>query len=63
MIEINEIEKAIKQLEDKIDKQGIIKNERDLNHLDNLQQIYISEIMKENRRRTNARSRHNKKVD
>tara|TARA_R100001082_G_scaffold31512_1_gene16077 strand:- start:2728 stop:2889 length:162 start_codon:yes stop_codon:yes gene_type:complete len=50
MIEINKIEKAIKQLEDKIDKQGIIKNERDLNHLDNLQQIYISEIMKENRR-------------
>ena len=41
---LKEIEKAIKHLENKIDKQGMVKNERDLNHLDNLQQLYISKL-------------------
>jgi|TARA_R100000084_G_scaffold86315_1_gene40976 non-ribosomal peptide synthetase component E (peptide arylation enzyme) len=43
---IKEIEQAIDYLEKKINKQGIIKNERDLNHLDNLQQLYISKLVK-----------------
>jgi|TARA_R100000081_G_C4686319_1_gene100162 non-ribosomal peptide synthetase component E (peptide arylation enzyme) len=41
---LKEIEKAIEHLENKIDKQGMVKNERDLNHLDNLQQLYISKL-------------------
>lgn len=47
-MDIKEIEKAIKHLENKINKQGMIQNERDLNHLDNLQQLYISELNKLN---------------
>jgi len=47
-MDIKEIEKAIKHLENKINKQGIVQNERDLNHLDNLQQLYISELNKLN---------------
>jgi len=43
---IKEIEKAIEHLENKINNQGIVKNERDLNHLDNLQQLYISKLVK-----------------
>jgi hypothetical protein len=45
-MKIKEIEKIIKHLENKINKQGIIQNERDLNHLDNLQQLYISKLNK-----------------
>lgn len=45
---IKEIEKAIEYLEDKINKQGIITNARDENQLDNLQQLYISELNKLN---------------
>jgi len=45
---IKKIEKAIKHLENKINKQGIVQNERDLNHLDNLQQLYLSELNKLN---------------
>ena len=41
---LKEIEEAIEHLENKIDKQGMVKNERDLNHLDNLQQLYISKL-------------------
>ena len=41
---LKEIEKAIERLENKINKQGMVKNERDLNHLDNLQQLYISKL-------------------
>jgi ribosomal protein S21 len=44
-MKLNEIEKAIKHLENKINKEHII-NERDLSHLDNLQQLYISELKK-----------------
>ena len=47
---LNEIEEAISCLEDKIEKQGAIVNERDLNHLDNLNQLYNSLIMKQGRR-------------
>ena len=47
-MDIKEIEKAIKHLENKINKQGIVQNERDLNHLDNLQQLYISKLNKLN---------------
>ena len=43
-MELKEIEKAIEHLENKINKQGVVKNERDLNHLDNLQQLYISKL-------------------
>ena len=43
-------EEAISYLEDKIEKQGAIVNERDLNHLDNLNQLYNSLIMKQGRR-------------
>ena len=41
---LKKIEEAIEHLENKIDKQGMVKNERDLNHLDNLQQLYISKL-------------------
>lgn len=41
---LKEIEEAIEHLENKINEQGIVKNERDLNHLDNLQQLYISKL-------------------
>ena len=41
---LKEIEEAIEHLENKINKQGMVKNERDLNHLDNLQQLYISKL-------------------
>jgi len=47
---LNEVEEAISYLEDKIEKQGAIVNERDLNHLDNLNQLYNSLIMKQGRR-------------
>ena len=47
---LNEIEESISYLEDKIEKQGAIVNERDLNHLDNLNQLYNSLIMKQGRR-------------
>ena len=43
-MEIKKIEKAIDHLENKINKQGIVKNARDENQLDNLQQLYISKL-------------------
>lgn len=39
---LNEVEESISYLEDKIEKQGSIVNERDLTHLDNLYQLYNS---------------------
>tara|TARA_R100001082_G_C4364790_1_gene161319 strand:- start:1658 stop:1852 length:195 start_codon:yes stop_codon:yes gene_type:complete len=39
---LNEVEESISYLEDKIEKQGSIVNERDLTHLDNLHQLYNS---------------------
>ena len=36
---IKELKKAIKLLETKIKNQGIIQNERDINHLNNLKSI------------------------
>jgi len=47
---LNEVEESISYLEAKIEKQGAIVNERDLNHLDNLNQLYNSLIMKQGRR-------------
>jgi len=47
---LNEVEESISYLEDKIEKQGAIVDERDLNHLDNLNQLYNSLIMKQGRR-------------
>ena len=49
-MKLNEVEETISYLEDKIEKQGAIVNERDLNHLDNLNQLYNSLIMKQGRR-------------
>ena len=46
---LNEVEESISYLEAKIEKQGAIVNERDVNHLDNLNQLYISLVMKEGR--------------
>ena len=46
---INEVEESISYLESKIEKQGTIVNGRDANHLDNLNQLYISLLMKEGR--------------
>ena len=46
---LNEVEESISYLEAKIEKQGMVINERDTNHLDNLNQLYISLIMKEGR--------------
>ena len=46
---INEVEESISYLESKIEKQGMIVNGRDANHLDNLNQLYISLLMKEGR--------------
>ena len=43
-------EEYIRDLKAKIKKQGAIVNERDLNHLDNLNQLYNSLIMKQGRR-------------
>ena len=48
---IEKIEKMIEHLENKINKQEMIQNERDLNHLDNLQQLYISKL-KNNKKKT-----------
>jgi non-ribosomal peptide synthetase component E (peptide arylation enzyme) len=45
-MELKKIEEAIEHLENKLKKQGIVQNERDLNHLDNLQQLYITKIRK-----------------
>tara|TARA_R100000664_G_C2659396_1_gene76300 strand:+ start:340 stop:531 length:192 start_codon:yes stop_codon:yes gene_type:complete len=39
---LNEVEESISYLEDKIEKQGSIVNERDLTHLENLYQLYKS---------------------
>ena len=47
---LNEVEESISYLEAKIEKQSAIVNERDLNHLDNLNQLYNSLIMKQGRR-------------
>ena len=47
-MDIKKIEKTIKHLENKINKQGIITNARDENHLNNLQQLYISKLNKLN---------------
>ena len=41
---LKEIEKNIKHLKNKINKQGMITNARDENQLDNLQQLYISKL-------------------
>ena len=49
---LNEVEEAISYLEAKIEKQGAIVNERNLNHLDNLEQLYTSLLMKEGRKET-----------
>ena len=46
---LNEVEESISYLEAKIEKQGAIVNERDANHLDNLNQLYLSLLMKEGR--------------
>tara|TARA_Y100001938_G_scaffold49131_1_gene68412 strand:+ start:110 stop:289 length:180 start_codon:yes stop_codon:yes gene_type:complete len=52
-LSLKDVEKAIESLENKIKKQGNIVNDRDSNHLDNLQQLYISLIMKEGRKNNN----------
>tara|TARA_R100001082_G_C4210452_1_gene94835 strand:+ start:56 stop:217 length:162 start_codon:yes stop_codon:yes gene_type:complete len=41
-LNLKDVEKAIKNLENKIKKQGNIVNERDSNHLDNLKKLHIS---------------------
>ena len=46
---LNEVEEAISYYEAKIENQGMIVNERDVNHLDNLNQLYLSLLMKEGR--------------
>tara|TARA_R100001594_G_scaffold80512_1_gene115024 strand:- start:565 stop:756 length:192 start_codon:yes stop_codon:yes gene_type:complete len=46
---IKEIEKQIEHLGIKIKKQGMITNERDLNHLEELKQLYIVELNKTNK--------------
>ena len=46
---INEVEESISYLEAKIEKQGMIVNERDANLLDSLNQLYLSLLMKEGR--------------
>ncbi len=46
---INEVEESISYLKAKIEKQGTIVNERDANHLDSLNQLYLSLLMKEGR--------------
>jgi Mg2+ and Co2+ transporter CorA len=46
-MDIKEIKKAIEHLENQIEKSHII-NERDLNHLNNLEKLYIYELNKLN---------------
>ncbi len=46
---LEQVENAIYELESKINNQKNIVNERDVTHLDNLEQLYISLLMKEGR--------------
>ena len=46
---LEQVENEIYRIESKIDNQNTIVNERDLVHLDNLEQLYISLLMKEGR--------------
>ena len=43
----HQISNEIERIKNKIDKQGLVVNERDLDHLDNLEQLYAESIKKE----------------